>query len=1485
MSMRDNFKKKTISNIARRVSYLCSNPDCRRQTVGPQAGGESSINIGVAAHISAASVGGPRYAPSLSTDERRNESNGIWLCQTCSKLIDSDDRHYTIDLLREWKSTAEERAFVAIASAPDNLARTAKIIVELDETDRTLIKGLGLPKNDDIDIVTSRMLTAAKADVDAFKGVREWPRHSISLNLRTQNSSGVHAVSVAGMAAAIANATDISIVAAPGTGKTTTLVQVADTILCSDAAIAVFVPLAEWSSCTDRIFHSLVRRNAFQGFREQHFSLLAYHGRLVLLLDGWNELDLDSRKRAIHELNALRRDYPLLCMVVSTRRQAQDVPISGPTIEIEALSEEQQLEIARAIRAKDGEALVDRAWRTPGVRELISIPLYLNALLTSAPSGAMPTTKEEVLRLFVTEHESSPGKADMLGRELLGFHRYILVALAVEATRATHTTIGDYKARAVISQAGDRLVAEGQISTRLEPTNVIDVLVSHHMLIRFAANSGVSFQHQQFQEWHASFEVERLMRASAEGDVEADKMLAFDVLDMPAWEESILFTCDRLSRADRAGARAVAAAVLRTLSIDPMLAAEMIYRSAPEVWDLVKRKVDGFVGHWHKPGTVDRAVRFMITTGRAEFASQIWPLVTDPDMQVHLKALRAAHRFRPSVLGPNVQAQIAGLPEQVREHLIAEIASNGDIEGIEFATTLAKADPSTTVQFAVIEALQFRRAHRFVTDILKTASDRVWCLLARKGYADDIPDPESAARLRRERQSCIEGEGNALTKLDLLMEGEAKDLAIAGQIAALIASEDFSVKDSRAPRIMKGAFERYPKETGEALLIRIQAGRDLPYQSEELLKDVAAVDEGAIPKMVIDCARDNLVANTAAVMVGPKTVGILIDGFLALDKKIQEMTRPIDEVTRDEYYRLRDRISISRTEAFLTALLDRSDTKDPHCISVLADLLARHGKGVEKGRLQAEPALIEPIVSVVKIWVEVLLASPQANRHQFVEVVRAIERLPRPEFVERLHRLLEEDLSRWQSARREYFARSARGSMPQDVTMSYTLQYRRAFAAIGNAQVFGLMGEYLANPHFGIDAAYVLHDIWKKQQQASEELWFRFGPDFSTAKIRRKQLEENGYCDTSPHAEAIFAVINWMTRPGSAEPHQRHALRLAKIALSMPHGDKGFVIDALLSLPQPTLEKGDLLESLVLSGYMISTEMVLDGLRELLEASKQKPWLLDEVHNGIENWLALLPFSDRPAAVHEGLALIDMRFRAPWRLRGLLSALDNAPDSQAEKSLEELAENDPRFYAEDAWLKAVVARGTLSSAAMLLGLICDGKLAGNKGEIDHWRLAGDLAGVIREHSEMRSELIRRYECLPAGENRTIIEGAIAELADPECMLALVRGYARDKRPFDGSLHRLVENLALGKKPLADWGANVYSLYGVDVAALRKELHGFLYGGPAELRVAEACLVAIDELRDEHGRVDSEPRHPNIGSGHPWPLAAGVQYDSTPQLAE
>jgi hypothetical protein len=112
--MRDDFDNRTKELLAQRVGYSCSNPRCRQQTSGPQEDPAKAVNIGVAAHITAASAGGPRYDPRLSTEERKSPENGIWLCQNCAKLVDNDEHRYNVGLLKKWKRSSEDAALSEI---------------------------------------------------------------------------------------------------------------------------------------------------------------------------------------------------------------------------------------------------------------------------------------------------------------------------------------------------------------------------------------------------------------------------------------------------------------------------------------------------------------------------------------------------------------------------------------------------------------------------------------------------------------------------------------------------------------------------------------------------------------------------------------------------------------------------------------------------------------------------------------------------------------------------------------------------------------------------------------------------------------------------------------------------------------------------------------------------------------------------------------------------------------------------------------------------------------------------------------------------------------------------------------------------------------------------------------------------------------------------------------------------------------------------
>ena len=116
-----DFNQKTIDTLAKRASYRCSNPDCRRATVGPNADPTKSTLIGEAAHINGARPQSKRYISSMIDAARAEITNGIWLCRNCHKLIDADDIRYTSNLLFAWREKHESFVLSELGNITDRI--------------------------------------------------------------------------------------------------------------------------------------------------------------------------------------------------------------------------------------------------------------------------------------------------------------------------------------------------------------------------------------------------------------------------------------------------------------------------------------------------------------------------------------------------------------------------------------------------------------------------------------------------------------------------------------------------------------------------------------------------------------------------------------------------------------------------------------------------------------------------------------------------------------------------------------------------------------------------------------------------------------------------------------------------------------------------------------------------------------------------------------------------------------------------------------------------------------------------------------------------------------------------------------------------------------------------------------------------------------------------------------------------------------------
>jgi hypothetical protein len=355
---RDEFSVATKRLLAERVAYRCSKPDCPELTVGPLRGSGGRALLGNAAHITAAGKKGPRRNDALSPEERRAPANGIWLCIKHAKHVDEDDTYFTVEMLQKWKKQAEERTYKEM-DRPQG-----RPTFETDDVEAEFRESLGLPKRDKPELVGERLREAAKRDLEAHIRVQLGVQ-PVNLTLRDDDSKEEKTLS--GLAGALERGDHITLVAGPGTGKTTTLLQLGKEVLSQDHAIAVFVPLAVWAVRAEGLLEYLPQLAEYHSFRPQHFMLLAYFGKLVILLDGWNEVGADARLRCITEIQSLSRQYPLLGTAITTRAE-DGIPLKGHVVNIEPLSEPQQIALAQTLHGDDGEALGARE-RCPSGRQ------------------------------------------------------------------------------------------------------------------------------------------------------------------------------------------------------------------------------------------------------------------------------------------------------------------------------------------------------------------------------------------------------------------------------------------------------------------------------------------------------------------------------------------------------------------------------------------------------------------------------------------------------------------------------------------------------------------------------------------------------------------------------------------------------------------------------------------------------------------------------------------------------------------------------------------------------------------------------------------------------------------------------------------------------------------------------------------------------------------------------------------------------------
>lgn len=1450
---RDDFTDTTKLKLAKQAGWLCSDPSCRRPTIGSTSDGKNEINLGTAAHICAAAPGGPRYDPKQTREQRRSDDNGIWMCKLHGTAVDAKDSKFTVELLREWKTQAQIDSWkrVLYGDVPRGPAVSSQ-------------------NKDDL---SKKFRTAAIEDLNVFRRSERWPSTTIPLTLEVDGLSDP--VSTSSLATALLTLDDLILVAPPGMGKTTTLFQIAESLLIYGNALPIVVPLGDWSTDSLSLFEFVLKRQAYQGVSEENLRMVASEPGVTLMLDGWNELDIDARKRLTVQVTNLQAELPQLGLLISTRKQALDVPVNGTRINLLPLSESQQLDIAEALRGDAGVRIVDQAWRVPGVRELVTIPLYLTSLLSLPENKPFPVTKEEILRRFVAVHEENAQRAEALMEALHGFHHRFLEELAACATHAMNTTITDTVARKSISDTENKLVEEGQITIRPQPNIVLEALVSYHVLLRIGDPAGYSFQHQQFQEWYASNYAEPLMLASVGNIANRDKLKA-KVLNIPIWEEATLFACERLARGDENQQEACGETILAAFEVDPMLAAEIIFRSTDLIWARVGSTIQRHIEKWHKPGTIDRAFHFMISTGRPEFFDQVWPLITHENDQIHLEALRAGRQFRPSILGNDAAKRIATLPSKVRENVLHEIVFNSGIEGLNLATTIAKDNPDPEIKATVVGSLEWRRADQHIADVLRTADEKTFDMVVRKDLVRHITDEQinnslEAARERQQKQGGI----STYEQLNAIIHAQGEE-DLSSELTSIIGEMKINIKDKEEilshPSVHDAkinllyiARTRYPQAIADGLLVRVRTDRELFRGAEDFVTsaDLILEEEELLEIALSNLRRGDIRAETAASVLGPKCVGQMIKQLLSAKNKLNNESDQRDQTARDRYYELLERIRHTPGTSLIKAIYDRSSSAKTKEMRDLAELISRHPGSKKDSSKPFDKNTINLIGELAEDWGNRMLASEDATRFQLASIAELIALAPLPRLLGIMKLLLDEELSRYRAFLEEAIRSGwSKGQATNEARTIYTNVYQKAFQAINDPETDLLMKEYLQDMHFGETAAKVLAARWIDANEHDDSQHFQFGTNFSKVKGKREERANNPSA-TSDEAETIFSAIEQLIADETTEEQKNLAVSLGIVAALLPHGQRETIINKLIALA-PRRSRAKLLQNLIASGEIVDNETVTNGIAEVFEAAKEKSWILMGECYELTEWLDLLPFVDSPSEVLAFLHSLPEEYRRVARWTGVIIGFGYAPGDDAENILFQLAEDDPNLYTDRMWQLAVIRRGTLSAARYFLDLTANGII---KSEKNDWRFEHHIKSVITEYPELRAYIYQLLQDSSLTSGLEQLVKAVAEVPDVEGLILLTKIAIEHKRSFIS--RHTIEKVVTEHIHHKDWKGS-YEIVSIPAAELRRKLLALTTdGGPTD--IAARYLNMIDEIRDEYGLPDSEPRHPDLESGKQWPI--------------
>jgi hypothetical protein len=1274
----------------------------------------------------------------------------------------------------------------------------------------------------------------------------------------------------------------IALEAPGGGGKTTTLAQLA-VENPREGELAFLVDLPAWIRSGADILDFIARAPAFRArnITASDLARLANSKHYSFLLNGWNEIAEVHSNDAVVALSELERNFPAAGIIVATRTHYITPPLPG-AVRVKLLSFN-RWQRADYLRQTLGNRSDDLRLQLEGSRALDALtrtPLILAEVVTIFESGGpIPSTRIDVLGEVTALIESSDEhRPHLQATPLFNGAQHYLRELAAQMTARNEVDILEEYARSIIQSTTAELLRKNQIATAPDPATLLHALCAHHTLEQIDYPSvSFRFQHQQFQEFYAArFSATALAKLVESGNDAADRAFAASYINKPMWGEPLRMVAEEIqlrSKADATKKEALDVGVRLVslaLEVDPIFASDLSRLCGPVIWSAVQTKVGKVLRDWYAIGEVHHrqcALAAMLATGADDFTDILIPLLTNEDREVRISTYEAGDAFYPSSLGSDWRRIVEGWDEDSRADFVYEVAHRSWM--IEIAESFAMRDPSEKVRAQAIEGLSWIGATEVLTRVLNSLDDST--------LEAALPAliPETTPAVLRERlvsanRRLLAGQTKPLDRIRCLLQcvlfgdsDTATDLVteLNNLSPPLDQHAEHAIRE--ALRIVNKQDENWVSTwVGSRLLNGTLWGEQWQSFLAPVLPQNAA---GLIDKLATQEVPIREASSIRAVVSASATQALAAKIFTKFCE-VQRVTSaggasPLAWKCRDQLRTLLLDLPIEIAAAGMIECV--SGQFSAESFQAVADVLGSINSDPPDLRSTLPDALRQILRNYLKRGVSALLTADLFSDDTRAHAAIALARVGEADDLVDLRKLIDADIQRQKT---------------RSNATTYSNWFVQALLKLGTSNADTVLIDLLQEQKYeGQAVGGLLQRLvppnqekpWLSNTTDYEAIWrARAGmrpPDFD--------VERAGY-----YAQAIKQRISELTgeRARAAEP-ERVTGRLKSLAFALAKldgRDNADLILEIMALPGrwDGFVRMNTMKALLQSGVMPTLESLLAVLNPTIEHLLSQGMYNDQNLTLLVDCLELILFSADPSSAIARIKEVMSRFRyRPYQFRDLVVALGHTRSEAAVGFLLDLARGTGGLQnIEDAWIEALGRLNVPESRQIFLSYI-DPEIpwVGVNMSFDY-RNAGRFAAYIAKWAHQDLVLMQRLLTLSAGSltptQKILLSAIYRELGSEDAMLAGVNLLQGTMSSY--GVDRGLEMLFLERHPHD--GSGAFFLVPRNAEQVRAKLFQMVLNDPSRRKAAFAILGQVEVWRIEHGRPQSEPRHPMIESGEPWP---------------